>query len=81
MSKFIDGTPVVAGALYVGPPGKRLYRQGTCFQCKISLWGWEPLIREVCGDGTCDITPYGLDNDLEDDCEGAELHTLGIDYN
>ncbi len=33
----------------VGPPGHELYRQGKCKKCKVSLWGYRPEPRELCG--------------------------------
>ncbi len=38
------------------PYGKQwsdFVKQGTCRVCKIPLWGWEPIEREVCGDEHC----------------------------
>lgn len=35
--------------LSVGPPGDKLFKQGTCKDCGIPLFGKEPISREVCG--------------------------------
>ncbi len=34
----------------VGPPGHELYLQGGCRDCKVSLWGYRPEPRGLCGD-------------------------------
>ncbi len=33
----------------VGKPGHELYRQGKCKKCEVSLWGYRPEPRELCG--------------------------------
>ena len=33
----------------VGPPGHELYRQGKCKTCEVSLFGYRPEPRELCG--------------------------------
>ena len=33
----------------VGPAGHELYRQGKCKTCEVSLWGYRPEPRELCG--------------------------------
>ena len=33
----------------VGPPGHELFKQGKCRLCEVSLWGYRPEPRELCG--------------------------------
>ncbi|KKL99991.1 hypothetical protein LCGC14_1808900 [marine sediment metagenome] len=33
----------------VGKPGHELYHQGKCKTCEVSLWGYRPEPRELCG--------------------------------
>ena len=33
----------------VGLPGGELYLQGKCETCEVSLWGYRPELREICG--------------------------------
>ncbi len=33
----------------VGPLGHELYHQGKCKACEVSLWGYRPVPRELCG--------------------------------
>ena len=40
------------------PPGKQWHdfvKQGTCRVCRIPLYGWEPVEREVCGNSHCQV--------------------------
>lgn len=33
----------------IGKPPHELYRQGTCASCEVSLWGYRPIVRTMCG--------------------------------
>lgn len=33
----------------VGPPGHELFQQGQCHICEVSLWGYRPTPRDLCG--------------------------------
>lgn len=38
------------------PPGKKWHdfvKQGKCRVCKIPLYGWDPIERDVCGNSHC----------------------------
>jgi hypothetical protein len=54
MSRDANGNPIVAGAIKVGAAGKELFRQGTCVRCEITLWGYEPILRDLCGTVPCE---------------------------
>ena len=41
--------PYITRLASVGPPGRELYRQGTCKTCEVSLWGYRPEPRALCG--------------------------------
>ncbi len=41
--------PTETRMVSVGKPPYELYRQGSCASCEVSLWGYQPTIRTMCG--------------------------------